>query len=43
MRPPQTILDPLTLASYAPVGSGMPQRVIVISSSPPELRTTGAG
>jgi hypothetical protein len=24
-------------------GSGMPQRIIVISRSPPELRTTGGG
>jgi hypothetical protein len=24
-------------------GGGMPQRIIVISCSPPELRTTGAG
>ena len=24
-------------------GGGMPQRIIVISRSPPELRTTGAG
>jgi len=33
------------VTGYPPArgGGGIPQRIIVISSSPPELRTTGAG
>ena len=33
------------VTGYPPArgGGGIPQRIIVISGSPPELRTTGAG
>src|SRR6185436_4516042 len=35
----------MLVTGYPPArgGGGMPQRIIVISSSPPELRITGAG
>src|SRR6478735_4173446 len=35
----------MLVTGYPPArgGGGIPQRIIVISSSPPELRTTGAG